>query len=113
MNLHRIKRGVARLSNTDFFRFFNWFEKYGWERINKFTKSSRLRQAVLGLSKKELETFDDWLEVLWSERWNEEVENDPIARQCRELGNIIMNKFHQGTFIDDLKKMKNDSKDKK
>lgn len=67
--------------------------EYGWKRINKFTKSSKLRQGVLNLPEKELNAFSDWLDTLWAERWDEEVENDPIARQCRELGNIIMSKF--------------------
>ena len=112
MNLYSIKQGVINLSSIDFFRFFSWFEKYGWKRINNFTKSSKLRQVVLNLSEKELDAFDDWLDILWAERWNEEVENDPLARQCRELGNIIMSKLDPDRFTADLPDFGNDSKDK-
>ena len=70
MNLYSIKQAVINLSSTDFFRFFSWCEKYGWEQVDKFTKSNKLRQAVLNLSEKELEAFSDWLDVLWAERWD-------------------------------------------
>ena len=90
MDLYSIKQAVDDLSLTDFFRFFNWFEEYGCKRINKFTKSYKLRQSVINLSEKDLDNFTVWLDTLWTERWNEEVENNPIARQCRELGNILM-----------------------
>ena len=102
MDFYSIKQAVMNLSNTEFFRFFSWYEKFGWEQIDKFTKSSKLRQAVLTLSEKELSNFNNWLDSLWAERWDEEVENDPIARQCRELGNIIMSKPDPGKFLVDL-----------
>ena len=47
MDFYSIKQAVMNLSNTEFFRFFSWYEKFGWEQIDKFTKSSKLRQAVL------------------------------------------------------------------
>ncbi|KPA17605.1 hypothetical protein MHK_002139 [Candidatus Magnetomorum sp. HK-1] len=110
MDLYSIKQAVNDLSHTDFFRFFDWFEKYGWKRIDRFTKSYKLRRAVINLSKKELDNFNYWLDTLWTERWGEEVENDPIARQCRELGNILMNDPNKLT--DYLHALSNDSKDK-
>jgi hypothetical protein len=111
MNLYSIKQAVNDLSHTEFFRFFNWFEEYGWKRIDKFTKSSKLRQAVINLSEKDLDIFSYWLDTLWTERWNEEVENNPIARQCRELGNILMSDTNK--FTEYLHALSNDSKDKK
>jgi hypothetical protein len=113
MYLYKLKQGVSRLSDINFFRFYDWFEKYGWNRIDKFTKSSKLRQAVLNLSDKELDNFSDWLDILWAVRWDEEVDNDPIARQCIELGNIIMSKFANGQLNDELHGFDDDSKDKK
>jgi hypothetical protein len=49
---------------------------------------------------------------LWAERWNEEVENNPIARQCRKLGNILMSDPNKLTaylhgLSNDSKKIKN------
>lgn len=110
VNLYTIKQAVINLSATDFFRFYNWFEKYGCDRINKHTKSSRIRQAVLNLSDKEFNHFWYWIDDLWGERWAEEVENDPVARKCLELGNMIMSKPDPGKFIADLLGLGNESK---
>jgi len=110
MDLYSIKQSVNDLSHTDFFRFFDWFEKYGWKRINRFTKSYKLRRSVINLTEKELNTFADWLDFLWTERWNEEVENNPIARHCRKFGKILMNDLNKLTTY--LHGLSNDSKNK-
>ena len=112
MNLYAIKQAAINLSDTDFFRFYNWFEKFGCDQINKHTKSSRLRQAVLNLSDKELDHFWYWLDDLWGERWAEEVENNPVARKALEFGNMIMSQPDPGKFIVDFLGLGNESEDK-
>ena len=102
MELIEIKERIFSLKDTEFNRFELWFDKYGCDRVNKNAKSSRIRQAVLSLSDKELDHFWDWFEDLCDERWREEVENDPIARKCLEIGYMIMNKPDPGKFLVDL-----------
>jgi hypothetical protein len=113
LNLYAIKQAVINLSDTNFFRFYHWFEKFGCDQINRHAKSSRIRQAVLSLSDEELDGFSYWLDDEWSERWREEVDNDPVARKCLELGNLIMSKPDPAKFIADLLKQTDKSDDKK
>jgi hypothetical protein len=113
MDLYSIKHTVLKLSATNFFRFYNWFEKYGYDRINKHTISSKVRQAVLNLSDKEMDNFWYWLDDLWGERWAEEVENDPVARKCLDIGNMLMSKSDSGKIIADLLGLDNETKGKK
>ena len=108
MNLYTIKQSVINLSDTDFFRFYNWFEGFGYDRINKHTKSSRVRRAVLNLSDKELDHFWYWLDDLWCERWTEEVKNNPVARKSLDIGNMIMSRPDPAKFIADLIGLIND-----
>jgi hypothetical protein len=42
----------------------------------------------LKLSEKEFNHFWDWFDNLCDEKWAEEVENDPMAKQCLEIANI-------------------------
>ena len=53
MNLYEIKDGLLNLKDIEFNRFQNWFEKFGYDRINKNAKSSKIRQSVLKLSENE------------------------------------------------------------
>ena len=102
MDLYAIKQAIINLSDIEFIRFQNWFDKIGCNRINKQAKSSKIRQAVLNLSNKDFDLFWDWYEDLSDERWAEEVENDPIARQCLEIGYMIMGKPDPGKLLADL-----------
>ena len=102
MELYEIKQRILNLKDIEFNRFQNWFDKKGCNRINKNAKSSKIRQSVLNLSDKDLDLFWDWYEELCDERWAEEVENDPIARQCLEIGYMIMSKPDPGQFLVDL-----------
>ncbi len=112
MNLYRIKQAILNLTDVEFVRFQNWFDKLGCNRINKNAKSSKIRQAVLKLTEKDLGDFWDWFEDLSDERWAEEVENNPIARQCLEIGNMIMSKPDPGKFLVDLLNGCNETKEK-
>ena len=112
MDLYAIKQAILNLSDIEFARFQNWFDKIGCNRINKKAKSSKIRQAVLNLSNKDFDLFWDWYEDLCDERWAEEVENDPIARQCLEIGNMIMSKSDPGKFLADLFKKGYETKEK-
>ncbi len=102
MNLYEIKHGLLNLKDIEFNRFQNWFEKFGYDRINKNAKSSKIRQSVLKLSEKEFNHFWDWFDNLCDEKWAEEVENDPMAKKCLEIANIIMSKPDPGKFIVNL-----------
>lgn len=102
MDLYAIKQAILNLEDIEFTRFQNWFDKIGCNRINKNAKRSKIRQAVLNLSNKDFDLFWDWYEDLCAERWAEEVENDPIARQCLEIGYMIMSKPDPGKFLADL-----------
>ncbi len=64
------------------------------------------------LSEKDFNHFWDWFEDLSDEKWAEEVENDPIARKCLEIGNMIMSKPDPGKFLIDLLISRNEAKDK-
>ena len=112
MDLHAIKQAILNLKDVEFTRFQNWFDKIGCDRINKNAKSSKIRQAVLNLSDKDFDHFWDWYEDLCDERWAEEVENDPIARQCLEIGYMIMSKPDPGKFLADLLNRSNEAKEK-
>ncbi len=102
MELHEIKHGILNLKDIEFNRFQNWFDKIGCNRISKNAKSSKIRQSVLNLSDKDFDLFWDWYEDLCDERRAEEVQNDPIARQCLEIGYMIMSKPDSGQFLIDL-----------
>ncbi len=102
MDLYGIKQAILNLADIEFTRFQNWFDKIGCNRINKNAKRSKIRQAVLNLSNKDFDLFWDWYEDLCAERWAEEVENDPIARQYLEIGYMIMSKPDPGKFLADL-----------
>jgi len=102
MELYEIKQRILNLKDIEFNRFQNWFDKIGCNRINKNAKSSKIRQSVLNLSDKDFNLFSDWYEELCDERWAEEVENDPIARQYLEIGYMIMSKPDPGQFLVDL-----------
>ncbi|MCK4605603.1 MAG: BrnT family toxin [Deltaproteobacteria bacterium] len=52
MELYEIKQRILNLKDIEFNRFQNWFDKIGCNRINKNTKSSKIRQSVLNLSDK-------------------------------------------------------------
>ena len=112
MELYEIKQGILNLKDIKFNRFQNWFDEIGYDRINKNAKSSKIRQSVLKLSEKDFNHFWDWFEDLCDEKWAEEVENDPIARKCLEIGNIIMSKPDPGKFLIDLLISRNEAKAK-
>jgi hypothetical protein len=112
MNLYGIKQAILNLTDIEFVRFQNWFDKIGCNRINKNAKTSKIRQAVLKLTEKDFGDFWDWFEDLCDERWAEEVENDPIARQCLEIGNMIMSKPDPGKFLVNLLNGCNEAKEK-
>lgn len=102
MNLYEIKQGILNLKELEFNRFQNWFERFGYDRINKSAKSSKIRPSVLKLSEKEFSHFWHWFDDLCYERWAEEVENDPIAKKSLEIANIIMSKPDPGKVLVDL-----------
>ncbi len=112
MDLYAIKQAILNLTDIEFARFQNWFDKIGCNRINKNAKSSKIRQAVLNLTDKEFGHFWDWFEDLCDELWAEEVENDPIARKCLEIGYMIMSKPDPGKFLADLLGGSNEAKEK-
>ena len=62
MNLYEIKHGLLNLKDIEFNRFQNWFDKFGYDRINKNAKISKIRQSVLKLSEKEFNHFWDWFD---------------------------------------------------
>ena len=82
MDLYAIKRAILNLSDIEFIRFQNWFDKIGCKRINKNAKSSKVRQAVLNLSNKDFDLFWDWYEDLCDERWAEELEKARERGRC-------------------------------
>ena len=102
MDLYEIKKRILNLKGVEFIRFENWFFKFGCNRINKNTKTSKIRQAVLNLPDKDLDLIWDWYDDLCHERWTEEVQNDPIALQYLEIGYMIMGKPDPGQFLADL-----------
>jgi hypothetical protein len=102
MDLYEIKESILNLKDIEFSRLENWFCKLGSNRINKNAKSSKIRQSILNLPDKDFDLFWDWFEDLCDERWAEEVENDPIARKCLEIGYMIMSKPDPGQFLVDL-----------
>lgn len=112
MELYEINQRILHFKDIEFNRFQNWFDKIGRNRINKNAKSSKIRQSVLNLSDKDFDLFWDWYEDLCDERWAEEVENDPIARQCLEIGYMIMSKPDPGKFLTDLFNRCYETKDK-
>ncbi len=113
MELHEIKQGILNLKDIEFNRFQNWFDKIGSNRIIKNAKSSKIRQSVLNLSDKDFDLFWDCYEDLCDERMAEEVQNDPIARQCLEIGYMIMSKPDPGQFLVDLFSGKGENTGKK
>ena len=92
MDIYEIRDSVLALEGIEFTRLENWFYKFGCNRINKSAKSSKLRQAILNLPEKDLDSFWQWYDDLCHERYMEEVESDPIAQQYLELGYMIMSK---------------------
>jgi hypothetical protein len=113
MDLYEIKDRILNLKNIEFIRLENWFFKLGCNRINKNTKSSKIRQSILNLPDKDFDLFWDWFEDLCDERWAEEVENDPIARKSLEIGYMIMSKPDPGQFLVDLFSGKGENTGKK
>ncbi len=113
MQLYEIKQGILNFDEIEFNRFQNWFDKIGCDRINKFTKSSKIRQSILKLSNQDFNLFWDWYDDLCDERWAEEMENDPLARKCLELGNLIMSQPDPGQFLADLLNGKSEATNKK
>jgi hypothetical protein len=113
MDVYDIKERILALKNIEFIRLENWFFKFGFNRINRNAKSSKIRQAILDLSDKDLDHFWDWYDDLCHERYIEEVENDPIARQYLEIGYMIMSKPDPGQFLADLYSGKSRDKEKK
>ncbi len=112
MDLYGIKQAILDLTDIEFVGFQNWFDKIGCKRINKNAKRSKIRQAVINLTEKDFDDFWDWYEDLCDERWAEEVENNPIARQCLEIGYMIMSKPDPGKFLADLLNGGNEAKEK-
>ena len=113
MDLYEIKKRILNLKGVEFIRFENWFFKFGCNRINKNTKTSKIRQAVLNLPDKDLDLIWDWYDDLCHERWTEEVQNDPIALQYLEIGYMIMGKPDPGQFLVDLFSGKREDIEKK
>jgi len=113
MGLYEIKERILELKGVEFTRFENWFFKFGCDRIRKNAKTSKIRQAVLKLSDKDLDLFWEWYEDLCQERWTEEVQNDPIARRYLEIGYMIMGKPDPDQFLVDLLSGKSEGKAKR
>ncbi len=61
-----------------------------------------IKHGLLNLKDIEFIHFWDWFDNLCDEKWAEEVENDPMAKKCLEIANIIMSKPDPGKFFADL-----------
>jgi len=102
MDLCEIKESILALDDVMFSRFEKWFFKFGCNGIDKYAKSSKLRQSVLNLPDKNLDSFWEWYDDLCHERYVEEVKNDPISQDYLKLGYMIMSKPDPGQFLVDL-----------
>ena len=57
-----------------------------------------IRQAVLNLSNKDFDHFEDWFEDLCDERWAEEVKNDPMAQEANGTWNETIERIFNDVF---------------